>query len=93
MNLQIHNVISNICGVTGLAIMDAILAGERDPEKLADLRNHRIRAEKNTIVKSLVGDYRPEHLFTLKQALESYRHYCRLIEECDSEIEKLLRRI
>ena len=91
MNLQIHNVISNICGVTGLAIMDAILAGERDPEKLADLRNHRIRAEKNTIVKSLVGDYRPEHLFTLKQALESYRHYCRLIEECDSEIEKLLR--
>ena len=56
MNLQIHNVISNICGVTGLAIMDAILGGERDPEKLADLRNRRIRAEKNTIIKSLVGD-------------------------------------
>jgi transposase len=91
MNLQLHNVISNICGVTGLAIMDAILAGERDPEKLADLRNRRIRAEKNTIIKSLVGDYRHEHLFTLKQALQSYRHYCRLIEECDIEIEKLLR--
>jgi transposase len=91
MNLQIHNVISNICGVTGLAIIDAILAGERDPKKLADLRDRRIRAEKNTIIKSLVGDYRQEHLFTLKQALASYRHYCQLIEECDGEIEKLLR--
>jgi hypothetical protein len=57
MNLQLHNVISNICSVTGLAIMDAILAGERDPEKLADLRNSRILADKNTITKSLAKMY------------------------------------
>jgi transposase len=90
MNLQIHHVISDITGVTGLAIVDAILAGERNPHKLAGLRNKRIRADKDTIAKSLVGDYRPEHIFTLKQALASYRHYQRMILECDMEIEQYL---
>lgn len=91
MNLQIHNVINNIVGVTGLAIIDAILAGERDPEKLADLRDRRIRADKQTIVKSLTGDYRREHLFTLKQALQAYRNYQQLIRDCDVEIEGYLK--
>ena len=62
MNLQIHNVISDITGVTGTKIIDAILAGERDPYKLADLKDRRIKADKNTIAKSLTGDYRREHL-------------------------------
>ena len=64
MNLQLHHVISDIVGQTGLAIVDAILAGERDPQRLAKLRNERIKASEEVIAKSLVGDYRPEHLFT-----------------------------
>jgi hypothetical protein len=90
MNLQIHNVISDITGVSGLAIIDAIVAGERNPLKLADLKNRRIKASKKTIAKSLTGDYRREHLFTLKQALQSYRNYQQLILDCDMEIESHL---
>ncbi|WP_321413267.1 hypothetical protein [uncultured Desulfobacter sp.] len=92
MNLQIHNVISNIVGVTGLAIIDAILAGERNPEALADLRNSRIKADKQTIVKSLTGDFRAEHLFTLKQSVQSYRNYRQMVHDCDVEIEKHLKK-
>jgi transposase len=90
MNLQIHNVISDITGTTGLAILDAILAGERDPHKLAELRDPRIKSDKGTIAKSLEGHYLSEHLFTLKQVLQAYRHYKNMINECDSEIEKYL---
>lgn len=90
MNLQLHHVISDITGTTGLAIVDAILAGERDLEKLAALRNGRIVATKETIARSLVGDYRPEHLFTLRQSLEAYRQYQRWIAACDGEIEQRL---
>lgn len=90
MNLQIHNVISDITGVTGLAIIDSILLGERNPKKLAMLKDPRIKADDNTIVKSLEGDYIQEHLFTLKQSLDVYRNYQILIKECDSEIEKHL---
>ena len=90
MNLQIHHVISDITGVTGMAIMNAILIGEHDPGKLAELRDRRIKADIKTITKSLVGDYRSEHLFTLKQALQSYRHYQEMIRDCDIEIEKHL---
>lgn len=91
MNLQIHNVISDITGTTGLMILDAILAGERDPHKLAEFRDGRIKADKKTIAKSLVGDYLPEHLFTLKHALQVYRYYKEMINECDCEIEKNLK--
>lgn len=91
MNLQIHHVISDITGVTGLAILDAILNGERNPKKLAALKDRRIKADDSVIVKSLKGDYRPEHLFTLKQALQIYRHYRQMIRDCDLEIEKHLR--
>jgi transposase len=88
MNLQLHHVISDITGVTGLAIVDAILAGQRDPFTLARLRNERIKASEEVIAKSLVGDYRPEHLFTLKQSLAAYRSYHKLIEDCDQEIRR-----
>jgi len=90
MNLQLHHVLSDITGVTGLAILDAILAGERDPTVLAGHRDRRIKASPDTIAKALVGDYRPEHLFTLRQSLEAYRHYQRLIEECDLQVQGLL---
>lgn len=91
MNLQIHNVISDITGVTGTKIIDAILAGERDPYILADLSDPRIKADKETIAKSLTGDYRREHLFTLNQTVASYRHSLELIRQCDAEIESYLR--
>ena len=93
MNLQIHHVISDLDGTTGLAIMDAILAGERDPLKLAQLRHPRIRASEETIVKSLVGDYREEHLFTLRQSLQAYRYYQELIEEVDRRVKQMMQRL
>jgi len=90
MNLQLHHVISDITGQTGLAIVDAILAGERDPFVLAKLRNDRIKASEEVIAKSLVGDYRPEHIFTWRQSLAVYRSYQKLIDDCDREIRRSL---
>ena len=90
MNLQLHHVISDITGVTGLAIVDAVLAGERNPIVLAKLRNQRIKATEETIAKSLVGDYRAEHLFTLRQSLTAYRSYQKLVADCDEEIRRSL---
>ena len=90
MNLQLHHVISDITGYTGLAIVDAILGGERDPYVLAQLRHERIQASEEVIAKSLVGDYRPEHLFTLRQSLAAYRSYQKLLEDCDREIRRSL---
>jgi transposase len=88
MNLQIHHVISDITGVTGLAIADAIVAGNTDPKELAKLRDHRIKASVETVTKSLVGDYRAEHIFTLKQSRTAYRHYQQLIADCDQEVQQ-----
>ena len=92
MNLYLHNVISNVTGRTGMAIIDAILLGEHDPKVLAKLRDYRIKADEETIAKSLAGDYKAEHLFTLKQAVDLYRYYSTLIQECDREIESHLER-
>ncbi len=91
MNLQLHHVISDLTGKTGLAIIDAMLAGERDPVTLAQLKDYRIKASTETIAKALRGDWRPEHLFTLRQALAAYRHYQQLITDCDQEAERMLR--
>lgn len=75
MNVQLHHVLSDITGLSGLAILDAILAGERDPHLLARLRDGRVKASEEMIVQALTGDYRPEHVFTLKQSLTAFRHY------------------
>ncbi len=91
MNLQLHHVISDISGTTGLSIIDAILDGERNPETLAALRDPRIVASRETIARALVGDYRTEHLFTLQQSLRAYRQYQQWIAACDVEIERQLR--
>jgi len=88
MNLQIHHVLSDITGKSGLAIVDAIVSGKRDPEQLARLADGRIHAERETVIKSLVGNYRSEHLFTLRQSLEAYRHYQKMLVDCDREIEQ-----
>jgi len=91
MNLQIHHVISDITGVTGLAIVDAIVAGKTNPRELAKLRDFRIKASVETVTKSLVGDYRREHIFTLKQSLIAYRQYQQLIADCDREVQERIR--
>lgn len=88
MNLQIHHVISDITGVTGLAIVDAIANGQTNPKQLAALRDYRIKASEQTVTKSLVGSYRREHIFTLKQSRTAYRHYQQLIADCDREIQQ-----
>src|ERR1700691_3565637 len=69
MNLQLHHVISDITGRTGITILEAILAGARNPHQLAKLRDRRVKATEETIAKSRVGDYRREHLFNLRQSL------------------------
>jgi hypothetical protein len=91
MNLQIHHVLSDISGTTGLAIVDAILKGERDPAVLAKLRDPRVRATPEVIQKSLVGNWLPEHLFVLGQSRRLYQSYQEEIGQCDQEIEQLLR--
>lgn len=90
MNLQIHHVLSDITGLTGLAIVDAIIAGERDPAELALLREPNVRADVETIRQSLVGNWRREHLFVLKQSRQMYESYRQQIIACDREIEALL---
>jgi transposase len=90
MNLQLHHVISDITGLTGITILEAILAGERNPHQLAKLRHRRVRATEETIAKSLVGDYRREHLFTLRQSLAAFRQYQDWIADCDREIAQYL---
>jgi transposase len=90
MNLQLHHVISDITGLTGTAIIEAILNGERDPAMLSKMRDPRIKAPEETIAAALVGDYRPEHLFTLRQSLTAYRHCQQLIAACDTEVERYL---
>ena len=75
MNLQLHHVVSDVTGATGLRIVRAIIAGERDPAVLALLRDTRCHANAETIQKALVGHYRPEHLFALEQALGLYEAY------------------
>jgi transposase len=90
MNLHLHHVISDLTGVTGTAIVEAILAGERDPKVLAQHRDRRIKASAATIAKALVGDYRAEHLFVLRQNYAAYKFQHEQILACDGELERLL---
>jgi transposase len=83
MNLLLHNVVSDITGKTGMAIMKAILSGERDARKLAKNRDERCRNSEETIAKSLVGNYREEHLFALRQAVSLYEIYQEKVQECE----------
>jgi transposase len=90
MNVQLANVISDLSGLTGQAIVRAILAGERDPWKLAQLRDPRIQASRKEICKSLEGNWRPELLFVLRQEVEMYDTYQRRVAECDQQLQNHL---
>lgn len=87
MNIQLANVISDVVGDTGQKILRAIIAGERDGRVLAAMKDCRIRASVDEIAKSLQGNWRTEHLFALKQAMELFDFYATQLSQCDHEIE------
>ena len=93
MNLQLHHVVADITGATGLRIIRAILAGDHDPKVLAQLRDYRCLARAETIEKALTGSYRPEHLFALEQALALYDAYHEKVSACDVRIEAVLKEL
>lgn len=90
MNIQLTQVLSNITGESGLAIIRALVRGERDETKLAALVNYRVRATQATIRRALRGDYRAEHLFVLQQALELYDTFDAKITVCEEQIAQAL---
>jgi transposase len=90
MNVQIHRVLSDITGYTGMAIIRAILTGERDALKLAQMKHPLVKTSAEVIVKALQGDYRVEHLFELQTAVELYDVYQRKIMECEARVEQHL---
>jgi len=89
MNLKLTQVVSDITGVTGMSIIRAIGAGERNPQTLARMRNPGCAKSQEEIAKALHGNYKAEHLFVLKQALAQYDFYQQQIEECDAEMEAM----
>jgi transposase len=86
MNVQLHQVLSDITGASGLRMIEAILQGQRDGQKLAALADRRVRASPDTIAKALQGDYRAEHLFVLKTAFELHGIYQKQILRCDEQV-------
>jgi hypothetical protein len=88
MNIQLDVVLSNIMGNTGQAIIRSILRGERDPVKLAQLRQPGCHSSQETIAKALTGSYRDDYLFALKQAVDFHDYYTTKIAECDAQVER-----
>jgi transposase len=86
MNIQLANVISDISGLSGQAIITAILQGERDPCKLADLADYRVKASREEVARSLEGNWRVDVLFELQQAVDSYHFAHRQMQECDGKL-------
>ena len=93
MNLQLHHVVTDVTGGTGMTIIRAIIAGERNPDTLASLHDRRCRASVETISKALVGNDREEHVFALTQAVELYDTYQAKVVGCDARIEAILKRL
>lgn len=89
MNVQLSQALSDVTGETGQAIIRAIVAGERDPQRLAGMRDRNCRKSAEEIGKALTGTWREEHLFILKQSLELYDFYTQQVEVCDMEIERM----
>lgn len=90
MNIQLTEVLTDVMGMTGQAIIRAIVAGEREPKVLARHRNARVKASAEEITKALTGNWRDEHLFVLKQALAMYDDIARHLAECDAKLQALL---
>jgi transposase len=86
MNLKLHFVLDDLTGLTGQAILGAIVAGERDPQALAKLRHPRVKASEAVVAKALEGDWRPEHLLVLQLAWENWQHLQAQIGRCDEQL-------
>jgi len=93
MNVQLTNVLSDLSGVTGMRILRAIVAGERDGRRLAEFRDARVQASEETIAKSLEGTWRPEQLAILKRQLGDWDHLQQQIAACDSDLAALLKQL
>lgn len=90
MNVQLHHAVSDITGATGMRIIRAIVAGTRAPDVLATFRDTRCATSEDTLREALTGNYRPEHIFALRHALELYNVHQAKIAECDTEVEAVL---
>lgn len=90
MNVQLHKAVADITGVTGLEIIRRIVTGQHDPRALANLRRPGMKRSREEIAQALTGNYREEHVFALRQALEAYDFFQRQIERCDSEVEQYM---
>ncbi len=93
MNIKLHKVVSDITGATGMAIIRAMVGGERDPKELAKHRDRRCKSSTDVIEKSLEGTWREEHLFALRQAVELYDVYTTQLVQCDAQIEAQLKKL
>jgi transposase len=90
MNIQLANVLSDVSGMTGQAILKAILRGERDPHKLAALRDLRVKASEEQIAQSLEGNWQPDLLFVLQQEQDAYEFSQKQMAECDRQLAQYL---
>ena len=93
MNLQLHHVVSDVTGVTGMKIIRKIVNGQRDPKVLAEIRDVRCKASEESVCAALIGNYQPEHVFALQQALALYDIYQARVVECDAMIEAVLAKL
>jgi transposase len=93
MNLQLHHVVVDVAGMTGMRIIRAIVAGERSASELAKFRDPRCKASMATIREALIGNYLPEHVFELTQAVALYDFYQTQVAQCDQQIESALKQL
>jgi transposase len=95
MNVHLHHAVSDLVGATGLRILDAILKGERNADVLVELRDDKLckKTTKEEMKKALQGDWQEEHLFVLRQALETYRHFLKQLEECEAQVQQVLAQV
>lgn len=93
MNVQLHKAVTDVTGVTGMRILRAIVAGERDVHVLARLRHRGVKATEEEVARALEGTYRPEHMFALQQALQGYDFFQQQLRQCDQAIEGYLRQL
>ena len=93
MNVQLHKAVSDITGKTGISIIRAIVRGERDPQVLAQMRHTRLKSSRAELAQALTGHYREEHVFALRQALESYDFIHQQIESCDRALQACMGRL
>jgi transposase len=89
MNVQLSQALSDVTGETGLAIIRAIVCGERDPQELAALRDRNCKKSEEEIGKALTGTWREEHLFIVKQSLDLYDFYTQQVDACDAEVDRM----